>query len=76
MLIGFGLLQTMSWHADNYEAFTQKAMLWHLKQKGGDETPCAFEYATGQEFWSYLKADPAKEKRFMKAMGNGDIGEA
>ena len=67
-------LQALQWHGDDYQAFSQSAMLWHLKQKGGDETPCAFEHAMGDEFWSYLKKDPAKEEIFMKAMENGDIG--
>ena len=62
-------------HADNYAAFSQEAMLWHLKQEGGDETPCAFEHATGQDFWSYLKAKPAVEQDFMKAMQGSDAGE-
>ena len=64
----------MTWHGDSYQAFNPEAMLWHLEQKGGDETPCAFEHATSHDLWTYLKNDPAKERRFMKAMEGGDIG--
>lgn len=47
-------------------------MLWHLKQKGGDEVPCAFEHVNGTDWWSYLKADPKLEEEFAKAMKAAD----
>ena len=64
----------MHWHGDVFDLFSQKAMLWHLHQKEGDQVPCAFEYTKGQDFWAYLRDDPAKEKIFQTAMKNIDIG--
>lgn len=67
-------MQVITWHRHNYRAFSQDAMLWHLQQKGGDETPCAFQHATGQTLWDYLESRPAEEKLFATAMQEGDIG--
>ena len=50
-------------------------MLWHLKQPGGDEAPCAFEHHYRQDFWAYLKSKPESEEVFSKAMENGDLGK-
>ena len=59
-------------YTDCWPAFGKDAMLWHLKQRGGDEVPSAFEHLRGQDWWSFLKSDPEVEDIFAKAMKGGD----
>ncbi len=59
-------------YADCYKAFNKDAVLWHLKQKGGDEVPSAFEHVQGQDWWSYIKSNATIEETFAKAMKGGD----
>ena len=59
-------------NADCFPAFSKDALLWHLKQKG-KHVPCAFQHVSGQDWWKYLRSDPAIEETFAKAMKCGDV---
>lgn len=67
--------QAVTWHRFNYSSFEPEPMLWHLRQTGEDDPPCAFDHVHGQSLWEYLKSKSEAEQLFSKAMVNGDLGK-